>query len=57
VFGGLTVPQASLAGTALAVLAFVAELPFGLSVLRRIFFPRRRRSTRRDTRSSARRRY
>jgi hypothetical protein len=46
VFGGLTVPQASLAGAVLAVVGFVSETPLLFDILKvlwRIVFPRRRR--------------
>lgn len=47
VFGSITVPQASIAGTVLAVIGFVAEIPLIdaiFEVFGKIFFGRRRRS-------------
>ena len=55
VFGSITVPQASIAGTALAVVGFVMQIPLlelVLSTFWRILFGgRRRRTTSRDRRS------
>jgi len=59
VFGGLTVPQASALGTALAVLGFVAQFPLALKVLqmvRDIVFGRSRRTRSRRSSTSRRRR-
>lgn len=50
VFGSITVPQASIAGTVLAVLGFVAEIPLIdaiLEVFGKIFFGGRRRQAQR----------
>lgn len=50
VFGSITVPQASIAGTVLAVLGFVAEIPLidaVLEVFGKIFFGGRRRQAQR----------
>lgn len=58
VFGLITVPQASVAGTALAVLGFVAQIPFADKILEtffKVFFGRRRRDSRRSSSRRSRR--
>ncbi|MCC6800302.1 MAG: hypothetical protein IT325_09300, partial [Anaerolineae bacterium] len=53
VFGSITVPQASIAGTALAVVGFVAQIPLidaVLDVIGKLFFGGRRRSSARQRR-------
>ncbi len=60
VFGLITVPQATIAGTALAVLGFIAEVPllgrFLELLLGALFRPRRRRRARRTDNRDTRRR-
>ena len=53
VFGSITVPQASIGGTVLAVLGFVAQIPLidaGLEVIGKIFFGGSRRRRRKAAR-------
>lgn len=51
VFGALTIPQASIAGTVLAAVGFVFEVPTIFKVLQVLLFGRRKKTSRRGTQS------
>ncbi|HEX3049359.1 MAG TPA: hypothetical protein VHP83_01810 [Aggregatilineaceae bacterium] len=57
VFGGLTVPQASIFASVLGVIGFINQVPFLETILSRLLFGRRRRRTnnQRSSRSRSRR--